>query len=87
MGWPAADEERASSRRGAGSTFTWGTDADLAAIGARPRLSVAPDLILRQVDQGPLGVDGERITEHLRALYGVITAGAASLALDGEPGE
>ncbi len=87
MGWPAADEERSASRRDDGSNFTWGTDADLAAIGARPRLSVAPDLILRQVDPAPLGADGERITEHLRTLYGAITAGAVSVALEEEPGE
>ena len=35
----------------------------------------------------PLGADGERITEHLRALYGAITAGAVALALEEEPGE
>ena len=85
LGWPAADAERAGSGRGADSTFTWGTDADLAAIEIRPRLAVAPDLILRQLDLAPLGSDGARIAEDLRALYEVITAGAASLALDGEP--
>ena len=85
LGWPAADSTTAL--RGTDSVFTWGTDADLAAIEARPRLAVAPDLILRQLDPAPLGADGARITEDLRALYDVITAGAASLALDGESEE
>ena len=52
------------------------------AIQTRPRLAVAPDLILRQLDPGPLGPDEARIAEDLRALYGVITAGAAALVGD-----
>ena len=70
--------------RTANSTFTWGTDADLAPIPTRPRLAVAPDLILRQLDPAPLGPDQGRIAEDLRALYEVITAGAAAVAGDEE---
>ena len=62
----------------------WGVDADIAAIQTRPRLAVAPDLVLRQLDPAPLGADGDHVTEHLRVLYGAITSGAATLALGDE---
>ncbi len=84
FGWPAADAEHTTSGKDANSTFTWGTDADLAPIPTRPRLAVAPDLILRQLDPAPLGPDQGRIAEDLRALYEVITAGAAAVAGDEE---
>ena len=57
FGWPVVDREHDESGQGANFTFTWGTDADLVAIQTRPRLAVAPDLILRQLDPGPLGPD------------------------------
>ena len=85
LGWPVADAAEPSP--GQDSVFTWGTDDDLAGIEARPRLAVAPDLILRQLDPAPLGPDGAQITEDLRAFYDVITAGAAALALEGESEE
>jgi hypothetical protein len=53
----------------------------LAAIEIRPRLAVAPDLVLRQLDPSALGDDGVRITDALRPLYEIMTAGAAALAL------
>jgi len=81
FGWPAADAERTAPWRGTDSPFTWGADADLVAIETRPRLAVASDLVLRQLDPGPLAPDAERITEELRALFDVITAGGASLTL------
>ncbi len=84
FGWPVADPERIAARQGAGSMFTWGADADLAGIETRPRLAVASDLVLRQLDPTPLATDGVRITEELRGLYEAITAGAAALALDEE---
>jgi hypothetical protein len=80
FGWPVADAECIASRRG-DSLFTWGIDADLAAIETRPRLAVASDLVLRQLDPAALAPDAERITERLRALYDVITAGGASLTI------
>jgi uncharacterized Zn finger protein len=81
FGWPVADPERLAEERGADSLFTWGADADLAAIETRPRLTVASDLVLRQLDPAPLAPDGERIAEVLRALYDGITLGSASLTL------
>ncbi len=84
FGWPAVDAEHPGSRPGAGPTFAWGRTADLDGLEARPRLAVAPDLILRQLDAAPLGPDGARIAGDLRALYDVITTGAASLALGGD---
>jgi len=62
----------------------WGVDAEVGAIETRPRLAVAPDLVLRQLDPSPLAADGDRITEELRVFYKAITSGAASLALDDE---
>ncbi len=85
FGWPVADPDSAAARQLADSMSPWGVDADLAAIETRPRLAVAPDLVLRQLDPAPLATDGVRITEELRALYEAITAGAATLALDEEP--
>ena len=84
FGWPVADPDRAAARQLADSMSPWGVDADLAAIETRPRLAVAPDLVLRQLDPAPLATDGVRITEELRGLYEAITAGAAALALDEE---
>lgn len=85
FGWPLADTDRIGEKPAADSISLWGDDADIAAIGTRPRLAVAPDLVLRQLDPVPLGADGDRITEELRAIYGAITAGAAALVLDEAP--
>ena len=82
LGWPAAPAGGGTAE-GADPVFTWGADGDLAAIETRPRLAVAPDLILRQLDPAPLGADGAGLADDLRGLYAVITAGAAALALDG----
>ena len=62
----------------------WGRPAELASLEIRPRLAVAPDLVLRQLDPAALGDDGERIMNGLRPLYEAITAGAAALALGEE---
>jgi uncharacterized Zn finger protein len=82
FGWPMADPEHRAPRSPVDPTSFWGRDEDLAAIEVRPRLAVAPDLILRQLDPSPLGDDGARITAALRPLYEAMTAGAAALALD-----
>jgi uncharacterized Zn finger protein len=84
LGWPAADRDRTAAMQPADSMSLWGVDADVAAIQTRPRLAVASDLVLRQLDPAPLGADGERITEELRVLYEAITSGAAALALGDE---
>ncbi len=86
FGWPMADPDRIAARQPAHSISPWGVEADLAAIEIRPRLAVAPDLVLRQLDPAPLASDGVRITEELRAIYVAITAGAATLVLDEESG-
>lgn len=80
FGWPSADPEQPVP-----SLSLWGVDADLAAFVTRPRLAVAPDLVLRQLDPAPLAADGARITEELRAFYQAITAGASALGGDEEP--
>jgi len=85
FGWPGADPDRISPAPPVEPTSWWGVDADLAAIEVRPRLAVAPDLVLRQLDPGPLGADGERIPRELRGLYEAITAGSADLALGEDP--
>jgi len=84
FGWPAADRDRTAAKQAADSMSLWGVDAEVGAIETRPRLAVAPDLVLRQLDPSPLAADGDRITEELRVFYKAITSGAASLALDDE---
>jgi len=84
FGWPAADRDRTAAMQAADSMSLWGDDADVAAIETRPRLAVASDLVLRQLDPAPLGADGDRITEELRVRYQAITSGAAALALGDE---
>jgi uncharacterized Zn finger protein len=84
FGWPGADPELVAAPREADPAWPWGREEDLATIEIRPRLAVAPDLVLRQLDPSPLSDDGDRITEALRPLYEAITGGAAALAL-GEP--
>jgi uncharacterized Zn finger protein len=81
FGWPAGDRDRMAAKQAADSRTLWGVDADIAAIETRPRLAVAPDLVLRQRDPAPLGADRDRITGELRVLYDAITSGAAALAL------
>jgi uncharacterized Zn finger protein len=85
LGWPTTDPDLTGINQAPDSLSLWGSDADVAAIETRPRLAVAPDLVLRQLDPAPLAADGPRITEMLRVYYEAITSGAASLALDNEP--
>jgi hypothetical protein len=84
FGWPAADRDRTAARQAGESMSLWGVDADVAAIETRPRLAVAPDLVLRQLDPAALAADGDRITGELRVFYEAITSGAAALALGDE---
>jgi len=81
FGWPGAGGERALAEQTSELISLWGSDADVASIETRPRLSVAADLVLRQLDPAPLGADGGRIIEELRAHYETITFGAAGLVL------
>jgi uncharacterized Zn finger protein len=82
FGWPVVDPEHQSPMPPGDRTSFWGRNEDLTTIEVRPRLAVAPDLILRQLDPAPLGDDGARITDALRPLYEAMTAGAAALALE-----
>jgi uncharacterized Zn finger protein len=85
LGWPRADPDRISPTQEIDPMSWWGVDDNLAAIEIRPRLAVAPDLVLRQLDPEPLAADGERIIDELRGLYEAITAGSAVLALEEDP--
>jgi uncharacterized Zn finger protein len=85
FGWPEPDPDRNHTRSRVAPASLWGRTEDLSTIETRPRLAVAPDLILRQLDPAPLASDGPLITEALRPLYEAITTGAAALAL-GEAG-
>jgi uncharacterized Zn finger protein len=81
FGWPVPDPGATVTRSESGVTTTWGRTGDLATLEIRPRLAVAPDLLLRQMDPEALGTDAARISDELRPLYEAITAGAAALAL------
>jgi uncharacterized Zn finger protein len=80
FGWPKIEPDS----QPADPRSPWGRDGDLATVEIRPRLAVAPDLILRQLDPEPLLEDGESIIAALGPLYEAMTASAAALAL-GEP--
>jgi hypothetical protein len=91
FGWPLVDlDQNNTSPATEPAMFEpamfWGRDGDLAGIEIRPRLAVAPDLVLRRLDPSPLAADGTRIIEELRPLYQAITSGAAALTL-GEAAE
>jgi uncharacterized Zn finger protein len=83
FGWPAADPDHRAARLASDPGSIWGRDEDLTAIQIRPRLAVAPDLLLRQLDPAALGKEAVRVNDELRPLYEAITAGAAALALEG----
>jgi uncharacterized Zn finger protein len=85
FGWPVPELDRVDTGQVTVPSSPWGVASEVAAIETRPRLAVAPDLVLRQLDPGPLAGDGDRITEELRVLYSAITTGAAALALDEGP--
>src|SRR3984957_685156 len=81
FGSPLADPDRAAVPQESNPRWPWGRDEHLAALEVRPRLAVAPDLVLRQLDSAPLAHDGTVITEALRPLYEAITGEAAALVL------
>ena len=81
FGWPVADPDGAAAPQESNPTWPWGREEDLATFEIRPRLAVAPDLVLRQLDPSPLSDVGTFITEALRPLYEAITGGAAALVL------
>jgi uncharacterized Zn finger protein len=81
--WPRADPD-GEIPAPKDSRPLWGRDEDLAAVEIRPRLAVAADLVLRQLDPSPLTDKATQITETLGPLYESITSGTAALVL-GEP--
>jgi uncharacterized Zn finger protein len=81
FGWPNPGTSREAALNDLYPASLWGREVDLAAIEIRPRLAVAPDLVLRQLDPEPLGAEAVAITDGLRPLYEAMTAGAAALAL------
>jgi uncharacterized Zn finger protein len=85
FGWPAANHDRRATRSPADPASIWGRHEDLANIEIRPRLAVAPDLVLRQLDPAPLARDAASIPEALLPFYEAMTTGSAALAL-GESG-
>lgn len=88
FGWPeadaGADEQHGYSWAPMQRGSLWGNRADVEAVEIHPRLAVAPDLLLRQLDPAPLGPDGEAVAERLRPLYEAITQGAVALSLSEE---
>lgn len=79
FGWPAFDAERLSSARSSEAASFWGRQDDLSTIEIRPRLAIAADVILRQLDPSALG-DDRGIIDGLRPLYEAITSKAIALA-------
>ena len=61
----------------------WGSADDMSTIEVRPRLAVAADLVLRQLDPSPLG-DAAGVIDELRPLYEGITSNAIALAFGEE---
>jgi len=83
-GWPSDDLDTSAPRHRRDSGSLWGRESDLADLMAhpvRPRLAVAPDLLLRQLDPEPLGPFAERIHDALRPMYEAMTAAAAALTI------
>lgn len=83
FGWPTFDPERRNTTRSAHALSFWGSPDDLSTIEVRPRLAVAADLVLRQLDPSPLG-DAAGVIDDLRLLYEGITANAIALAFGEE---
>ena len=83
FGWPTFDAERRDAARSAEVVSFWGDDEDVSTIEVRPRLAVAADLVLRQLDPSPLG-EAAGIVDELRPLYESITRNAVALAFGEE---
>ena len=83
FGWPTFDPERRNTTRSAQAVSFWGSSDDVSTIEVRPRLAVAADLVLRQLDPSPLG-DAAGVIDELRSLYEGITSNAIALAFGEE---
>jgi uncharacterized Zn finger protein len=84
FGWPSFDSERRDAARSSEAISFWGKQEDASIVEARPRLTVAADLILRQLDPSPLGNDAAVVIDELRPLYESITSNAIALAFGEE---
>jgi uncharacterized Zn finger protein len=87
FGWPVVDADTNTSLDRHDSASLWGRESDLADLIAhpvRPRLAVAPDLLLRQLDPEPLGALAQRIQDVLGPMYEAMTAGAAAVTIGGD---
>jgi uncharacterized Zn finger protein len=83
FGWPRFDAEPRDAAPWSDDMSFWGHDEDAAIVEVRPRLAVAADLILRQLDPSPLG-DAAGIVDELRPLYADITSKAIAFAFGEE---
>ncbi len=83
FGWPTFDPERRDTTRSEQAVSFWGSADDVSTIEVRPRLAVAADLVLRQLDPSPLG-DVAGAIDELRPLYEGITSNAIALAFGEE---
>jgi uncharacterized Zn finger protein len=83
FGWPTFDPERRNTTRSEQAVSFWGSADDVSTIEVRPRLAVAADLVLRQLDPSPLG-DAAGAIDELRPLYERITSNAIALAFGEE---
>ncbi len=84
FGWPVFDADDATAGRSSGAAAFWGRHEDMSIVEVRPRLAVAADLALRQLDPSPLG-DSAGVIDQLRPLYDSIASGAIALAFPEEP--
>jgi uncharacterized Zn finger protein len=87
FGWPVSDPDTSPATQLGDPSSVWGRErdlADLSALPVRPRLAVAPDLLLRQLDPEPLGASAQRIQEALRPMYEAMTAEAAAVTIGAE---
>jgi uncharacterized Zn finger protein len=85
FGWPAFDPSAGTGTptRASEPASFWGNHDDVSAIEVRPRLAVAADLVLRQLDSAALGDDAS-IVDELRPLYARITSHAIAMAFGEE---
>jgi uncharacterized Zn finger protein len=84
FGWPTFDPGAERPTRASDAASFWGNRDDVSAVEVRPRLAVAADLVLRQLDPSPLGDDAD-VVDELRPLYERITSNAIALAFGEDP--
>jgi uncharacterized Zn finger protein len=83
FGWPVFDPSSGTRTRASEAASFWGNHDDVSAIEVRPRLAVAADLVLRQLDPAPLGDEAD-VVDELRPLYERMTSNAIAMAFGEE---